>query len=442
MVGNNMSFWTKLFGAKRQSPLMDSTADIFDDLYGPRHSVVSSISRIQMSSPKITTASAEEIRYFFFRVEFRDWEEAKVLLKDNPGLTFSRNNFGWTPLHIAAAKGRKDVAELLLINNADVNARVENGWSPLHHAVYNGHKDVVESLLAHKADVNLQDNEGCTPLHYAAKHNSKDLVELLLASKADVNVKDNEGWTPLRSGPVNGVVAELLRAHGGHAIVSKDHAVGGNIHWGARDGNLSMVEALIKDDPDLVLSKDGSYGRTPLHWASINGHTDIVALMLTKKADINVKDNHGRTPLHYAASNILFTSEESAVIYNVEGMKEVAKLLLAKKADVNVRDNDGRTPLHYAAHDGRLDMVELLLVNNAMVNAKDNCGATPLHNAASISVTTEVMELLLAKKADINAKDDNGRTPLNLAAMRYANVVVACRCSEVAAFLYHHGGIV
>ena len=61
-------------------------------------------------------------------------EKVKVLLKDNPNSIFYEDSEevkigvrGWTPLHDAAFYGHKDVAELLLANNAEVDARAENG---------------------------------------------------------------------------------------------------------------------------------------------------------------------------------------------------------------------------------------------------------------------------------------------------------------------------
>ena len=56
------------------------------------------------------------------------------------------------------SEGHKDVAELLLANKAEVNAKDNNGWTPLHLAAPKGHKDVAELLLANKAEVNAKDN--------------------------------------------------------------------------------------------------------------------------------------------------------------------------------------------------------------------------------------------------------------------------------------------
>jgi ankyrin repeat protein len=77
---------------------------------------------------------------------------------------------------------------------------------------------VAELLLANKAEVNARDNNGATPLHYAAIGSHKDVVELLLANKAAVNARDKDGRTPLNYAVLKGIgaVAGSLRQHGGH----------------------------------------------------------------------------------------------------------------------------------------------------------------------------------------------------------------------------------
>ncbi|MBT4900873.1 MAG: hypothetical protein HON54_03060 [Verrucomicrobia bacterium] len=53
---------------------------------------------------------------------------------------------GWTPLNYAAWYGRKEIAELLISNGADVNAKDEDGKTPLD-ATYLFNKTETADLL-------------------------------------------------------------------------------------------------------------------------------------------------------------------------------------------------------------------------------------------------------------------------------------------------------
>src|ERR1019366_7998863 len=160
---------------------------------------------------------------------------------------------------------------------------------------------------------------------------------------------------------------------------------GGEIHEAAKAGDLKKVKALLKDNPELVFSKDTN-GITPLYWAADRGNKDVVELLLANKADVNAevkadvnaKKNGGWTLFIAAAAT--------------NGQKDVAELLLANKADVNAKTVDGETPLHRAAAEGDKDVVELLLASKAEVNAKANDGRTPLHAASAHDHHRDVVE--------------------------------------------------
>jgi ankyrin repeat protein len=302
-------------------------------------------------------------------VEKGNFSKARALLNANANLVFSKDDYGYTPLHWAAFTGHKEVAQLLLAAGADANATNNFDDTPLHSAAQMDHRDVAEVLLASNADVNAGNNFGTTPVHMAALSGYKNVGELLLAHGAEVTVYD-----------------------------------------AAAIGDAEKVEALLIANPGLVSSKDYKFGRTPLHWAALYGNSDVAELLLAKGANVNAVDQDRMTPLHLVAKN---DYKE-----NAKSMLATAKLLLASNADVNAVDFPfGDTPLHKAAggKGNCEEMVKLLLANKSDVNAMNGSGWTPLHVAASED-RTGVADLLLAHGADINAKTYSGETPLHWAA--------------------------
>jgi ankyrin repeat protein len=167
-----------------------------------------------------TFQSLNDVRGFVLRdaAEKGNLARVKALVKGHPDLVFSRSNRGWTALCLAVVYDHKEVAEFLLANKADVNARNDNTWTLLQTAAYSGDKEMTELLLAHGADIDARQFDGSTPLGLAAMMGYESEAEFLLAHGADVNARDNKGITPLRWAVQDGHkdLAEILRQHGGH----------------------------------------------------------------------------------------------------------------------------------------------------------------------------------------------------------------------------------
>jgi ankyrin repeat protein len=200
----------------------------------------------------------------------RDGNLAKVqaLLKSHPEQVDKRDPATMTPLHLAAQEGHKDMAELLLANKADVNAKAADGWTPLHLATQNGHKDVAELLLANKADVNAKATDGSTPLHLAAAAGATEVAQLLLEHDADAVLKANDGAKPAERAEAAGHkdVVALINKYGEYKTVENPDEIGLKIDiqatsvmssLGGGGGHIEgKVKSLKVGKTDVELSTD------------------------------------------------------------------------------------------------------------------------------------------------------------------------------------------
>jgi uncharacterized protein len=99
-----------------------------------------------------------------------------------------------SPLMIAALKGQLEIARKLIARDADVN---KTGWTPLHYAATNGHLAMIELLLDQNAYIDAESPNGTTPLMMAAHYGSPAAVKLLLDAGADPRLKNQLGLSAI-----------------------------------------------------------------------------------------------------------------------------------------------------------------------------------------------------------------------------------------------------
>lgn len=105
----------------------------------------------------------------------------------------------FTPLMYAAQYGYKDLAELLLKSDADVNMQGSDGTTALMIASYGGRKDIVQLLLDYEADINIKSNKGITAIDVAKSNKeANNVVQLLLNHEVVKNeeISDNQNLLP------------------------------------------------------------------------------------------------------------------------------------------------------------------------------------------------------------------------------------------------------
>lgn len=80
----------------------------------------------------------------------------------------SVDEYGWSLLHMAAARGYWEDLEALILARGDVEAVDTSGRTVLHEAADQGHAAIVKVLLAAGVDKELTDQLERTALHGAA----------------------------------------------------------------------------------------------------------------------------------------------------------------------------------------------------------------------------------------------------------------------------------
>jgi ankyrin repeat protein len=68
---------------------------------------------------------------------------------------------------------------MLIVHDANVNARTCDYWTPIHLSSYNGHLGIVELLLEGSADAHASNDEGQTPYQLAVRQGHQKVADLL-----------------------------------------------------------------------------------------------------------------------------------------------------------------------------------------------------------------------------------------------------------------------
>ncbi len=279
---------------------------------------------------------------------------AKILIEAGANYNFKEKSLGKTSLRAAAHFGRTEMVQLLLDLGLDPDVRDDWGWTPLHVAI---NPETAKALIDGGANIHAKAKDGNEAIHSLIGENMLDSVKYLLSLGVDVNALGKNNITPLHQAVIfNHVDGAKMLLENEANIEATDKKGMTSLHFARSE---AMVKFLIKNG--AVVNSLATDKTTPLHYAS---NKEIAMLLIDSEANINVKDADGSTPLHWAASS----------------RADVAKELITAGANLNIKDSSGLTPLDNANDESRalllkkgakmgnqLVMLEYDLVNRELI---------------------------------------------------------------------------
>ncbi|CAG0880694.1 unnamed protein product [Cyprideis torosa] len=168
--------------------------------------------------------------------------------------------------------------------------------------------------------------------------------------------------------------------------------------------DVSTLQELLSKAPDLVNSV--SKGKTALQLACHQGFLDIVRLLISRGAALDVVDTEGDSPLHYAA----FGNQPTVMEY-----------LVLKGSDKDAVNSSRCTPLHVSVNKQHDECVNVLLRAACNVNMQDAYGDTALHDAIGKDNMEIVAELIAVPEVDFTLRNKRGFNVLHHAALKGNN---------------------
>nr|XP_055185142.1 ankyrin repeat and SOCS box protein 3 isoform X2 [Nyctereutes procyonoides] len=142
------------------------------------------------ADPNATTL--EETTPLFLAVENGQIDVLRLLLRHGANVNGSHSMCGWNALHQATFQENAEIIKLLLKKGANKECQDDFGITPLFVAAQYGKLESLSILISSGANVNCQALDKATPLFIAAQEGHIECVELLVSSGADPDLYCNE----------------------------------------------------------------------------------------------------------------------------------------------------------------------------------------------------------------------------------------------------------
>ena len=356
---------------------------------------------------------------------FNDWPKGDHLVPTIGNLN-EIDRKGYTALHVAIIRGHNHWLEFLICKGADLSVRTPDGWSALHlTALASSDVACARTLLQDNHGLDVDDSgygdateDSCTPLCVAAESGNSSTASLLLQHNANIDPNVPEAKRPLfLAAKHDHQDTALIFLRQKPQLTLRDEDGNTLLHFAACYDMPALASYLALNLDDSAVDQRNHFGQRPLQIAAMDGHTEVVRLLIAHGAEIESENDI------YDTGEELIAMEPLALALQ-KGQTSSALLLLDKGATWKLESWSDWTLLHEAAKARNLQMVKRLQQQGMNINQANSIGETPLY-LATLNRDVAMVTYILSLNPDLDpALVDDLITPLQMAAYLGSSVIV------------------
>lgn len=218
-----------------------------------------------------------------------------------------------SPIHAASVAGHFDIVSILLCSGADIERTVDGSGTPLTAAASRGNIRVVMNLISAGARI-----DASAALGEAVRHNHFKVVKLLLESGAMAKGVITLACRLRNLDIVECLVEHALESHGPETVFNEAYSANGledsvtrllleyatptnhQFLLACAKASLASVELLLQEEILEINQADEYSGDYPLQIAALHLRPDVVRVLISHGANVDVESSRHGTPLNTA----------------------------------------------------------------------------------------------------------------------------------------------
>lgn len=329
-----------------------------------------------------------------------------------------------SPIHAASAAGHSDIVSFLICSGADIESTVDGSGTPLTAAASRGNIQVVVTLISAGARI-----DASAALEEAVRYNHFEVVKLLLESGVTAKGMITLACCLRNLNSVECLVEHALESHGPETVFNEAYSANGlkdsvtrllleyatptnhQFLLACANASLASVELLLQEATLEINQTDEYSGDYPLQIAALHLRPDVVQLLISHGANVDVESSRHGTPLN--------TALKACAAPKLRAMQGESIRRVVNKMSLPAAPREGPMLfIPFGPDMGRMDpdsncekIVKHLLAHGADTGRGEPFFGPPLHLACLIG-SRPLVELLLSKSQNRDSTEGHFERPL------------------------------